>query len=206
MYIVFEGVVGTGESTQIKKLLEYLKHKYSDREVVITREPGGTEISETIRSVVQGKEFDEDMEPICEAYLYAASRAQSLRTVVKPVLENGGIVISDRSVFSSLSNQAFGRELGFEEVYDINKKAVGDFWPDMILYLDLPIEVGLGRVFDEGGDKFERLGTDFYEKVKEGYELMSNKSEFKDKWVSVDASGSEDEVFNKIVKAVEKRI
>ncbi|MFC1756205.1 dTMP kinase [Patescibacteria group bacterium] len=203
MYIVFEGVVGTGKSTQIKKLHKYLQEKYPEKEVVLTREPGGTEVSETIRNVVQGKAFDEEMEPVCEAYLYASSRAQSLRTVVKPVLDKGGVVVSDRSVFSSLSNQAYGRELGFDKVYSINKEAVGEFWPDIVIYLSLPIDVGLGRVFDEGGDKFEKLGTDFYKKVEKGYKAMSQKSEFKDKWVSVDASGSEEEVFEKMIKALE---
>lgn len=202
MYIVFEGIVGTGKSTQIKKLSKYLQDLYPDKEVVMTREPGGTEISETIRHVVQGEKFEEEMEPICEAYLYASSRAQSLRFVVKPVLERGGLVISDRSVFSSLSNQAYGRELGFEKVYNINKEAVGDYWPDITIYLKLPISVGLGRTHDESGDKFERLSADFYERVEEGYSAMSEKQEFKDKWITVDAQGSEDEVFEKIITSL----
>lgn len=83
MYIIFEGIIGTGKTTQSKRLFEYLKEQYKDKEVIWTREPGGTEVSDEIRKVVQGTDFEEHMDPICEAYLYASSRAQSLRTVVK---------------------------------------------------------------------------------------------------------------------------
>jgi len=203
MYIVFEGVVGTGKSTQIKKLHKYLESKFPDKEVIVTREPGGTEISEAIRNVVLGTSFEEEMEPVCEACLFAASRAQGLRKIVKPVLDKGGIVLADRSVMSSLSNQAYGRELGFEKVYSINKEAVAEFWPDIILYLDMPIDNGMKRTFDPGGDKFEKLDKEFYKKVEKGYKEMSQLPEFKDKWVSVDASGTEEEVFNKLLAALE---
>ena len=85
MYIAFEGIVGTGKSTQSKKLYDFLKEQYPSKEVIWTREPGGTEIAQKIRECVQGTEYGEEMGPVCEAYLYAASRAQALRTVVKPV-------------------------------------------------------------------------------------------------------------------------
>ncbi|KKU11155.1 MAG: Thymidylate kinase [Parcubacteria group bacterium GW2011_GWB1_46_8] len=90
MYIVFEGIVGTGKTTQSKRLFEYLKDRCLDKKIIWTREPGGTKISDAIRTIVQGTAFEENMEPICEICLYAASRAQSLRTVVKPVLDEGG--------------------------------------------------------------------------------------------------------------------
>ena len=207
MYIVFEGVVGIGKSTQSKKLTEYLKKKHKGREVLLTREPGGTEIADTIRNVVQGIEFDEEMEHICEAYLYAASRAQSLRSVVKPVLDKGGIVVADRSFLSSLTNQAFGRELGFDKVYNINKEAIEEVMPDVIIYLEYDIDKGMERAFDKQGDKFERMDKDvyklFYGRVSDGYDFVSTHPDFSDTWINVDATGTVDEVFAKILEGLE---
>jgi len=205
MYIIFEGIAGTGKSTQANKLFSYLQEKL-DQEVVLTREPGGTEISETIRKVVQGMEFKEEMEPICEAYLYAASRAQALRKIVKPVLEHGGVVVADRSFLTSLAYQAFGRELGFDRVYSINKEAISGIMPDLIVYLELDIEKSLERSFDKEGDKFERLGEDFYKRVSDGYEFVSRHPDFKDKWITIDASGTVDEVYNNLLQNLEPRL
>jgi dTMP kinase len=210
MYIVLEGIVGTGKSTQATKLAEFLQQKFPEREVVLTREPGGTEISETIRKVVQGMEFEEEMEHLCEAYLYAASRAQSLRKIVKPVLEKGGIVISDRSFLSSLTNQAFGRDLGFETVYNINQEAIKEYMPDLIFYLEYDIKKGMERVYDEKGDKFERMPEEsylpFYTKVGQGYEFISQHPDFKDRFLRIDASGSEEEVFESITKKLIEKL
>jgi dTMP kinase len=202
MYIAFEGIVGTGKTTQSKKLFEYLKDKYPDKKIIWTREPGGTEISEAIRNVVQGTKFKEEMEPVCEAYLYAASRAQSLRTIVKPVLDEGGVVISDRSVLTSLTNQAFGRKLDFDVAYEINKIAVGNIWPTHIIFIDLPLDTGLQRAFDTKGDKFESLGLDFYTKVRQGYDFVSKHKLFKDKFFCIDGVGAINEVFERIKNAL----
>ena len=98
MYIVFEGVIGSGKSTQTKLLANYFKEHYPKKQVIITNEPGGSEIANEIRRTVQGTHIKEGMEPVCEAYLYASSRAQTLRAVVKPVLDKGGGCCS-RQVF-----------------------------------------------------------------------------------------------------------
>ena len=121
IYIVFEGIVGTGKSTQAKILYDFLKEKNKNREIILTKEPGGTEIADEIRKIAQATKFNEDMNPVCEAYLYAASRAQSLRKIVKPALEKGSIVISDRSFISSLAYQGAARKIGIEKVLEINK-------------------------------------------------------------------------------------
>ena len=97
LYIAFEGVIGSGKSTQSKLLQKYLEKTIKDKLILATKEPGGSEIANEIRKTVQGTHIQEAMDPVCEAYLYAASRAQTLRTVVKPILDKGGIVISDRS-------------------------------------------------------------------------------------------------------------
>jgi dTMP kinase len=204
MYIVFEGTVGTGKSTQAKKLFEYLKQKYPNKEIILTREPGGTEISESIRQLVQGTNFNEKMNPITEAYLYASSRAQSLRLIVKPVLDNGGIVISDRTFISSLAYQGFARELGVDKILKINEVAIKGFYPDRILFLKLNPEIGLSRTFDKDGDKFEKENVSFFNKIEEGYMKLSEMNQFHNSWQTIDASGNINQVFDRILNTIKK--
>jgi dTMP kinase len=199
VYIVLEGVVGTGKTTQAKKLFYFLKDKFPDREIILTREPGGTEIAEAIRKLVQGTEFNEEMEPICEAYLYASARAQSLRKIVNPVLDKKGIVISDRSFLSSTAYQGYAKGLGIDTVLDINKTAVADFQPNLILFLKLDPAIGLSRSFDKKGDKHEKEGVEFFRKIEKGYLKLSKKY---NQWKNIDASGNEEEVFENIKKEV----
>ena len=110
-YIVFEGVVGSGKTTQSKRLVEVLRSRFPEREIIWTREPGGDDIAEAIRALAQGAAYAKNMDPICEAYLFAAARAQSLRTVVKPAVDRGALVIADRNFISSVAFQGFGRGL-----------------------------------------------------------------------------------------------
>ncbi len=105
MYIVLEGVVGTGKSTQSRRLVKALEERYPGKEALLVREPGGGPIAEAIRELVQARTFDEDMHPVTDAYLYAAARAQLIQSTIVPVLANGGIVVSDRNVCSSLAYQ-----------------------------------------------------------------------------------------------------
>ncbi|MBU0534893.1 MAG: dTMP kinase [Patescibacteria group bacterium] len=203
MYIVFEGIVGTGKTTLSKKLYDYLKEKYPRKEVVWTREPGGTEIAQKIRECVQGTNFNEDMDPICEAYLYAASRAQSLRTIVKPIIEKGGIAIADRSFITSMANQGYGRELGVKRALKINEPAVEGIHPDLVVFLDVDPKIAITRVYDGSGDKFERFGIDFYRKLHSGYKKISKMKMFKNKWVNVKVEkDSIEKNFKLILKAV----
>jgi dTMP kinase len=125
MYIVFEGIVGSGKSTQSKKLVCFLREKYGVESIVHVREPGSTPIAEDIRHLCQAKEWeDEVMHPLTNAYLYAAARAQTLHTVVRPALEAGKIVISDRSFLSSIAYQGEAQGLGFDTVLSINHEAI----------------------------------------------------------------------------------
>lgn len=206
LYIVIEGTIGTGKTTQSKKLTNWLKEQYPNKEVTLTREPGGTEIAENIRKAVQGTKYEEEMDPICEAYLYASARAQSLRKIVKPTLDKNGIVVSDRSFLTSTANQGGGRDIGIETILEINKSAIKGFIPDIILYFDLDIEKGIKRVFDEEGDKFESLGVGFYTKVKSSYTEMSGKKGYFKHWINIDASGTEEEVFERIKNSLENLV
>ncbi len=199
-YIILEGVVGTGKTTQADRLYEFLKQKFPDRNIVLTREPGGTEIAEAIRKLVQGTEFNEEMEPMCEAYLYASARAQSLRKIVKPALEKNSIVISDRSFLSSTAYQGYAKDLGIQKVLEINKSAIKGFEPDLVLFFKLDPEVGLSRTFDQDGDKHERRGVDFFKKIENGYLELSKL--YANVWKTIDASGDEEKVFSRIKKQV----
>lgn len=157
-YLVFEGVVGCGKTTQSRLTFEKLKADNPARQVVWTKEPGGSEIADQIRKVVQGTPFEEEMEPLCEQHLYAASRSQTLRKVIRPVLGAEGIVVSDRSVITSMAYQGFGRGLGVGTVLEINRLAVGDIWPDKVLVINTDLGTALGRARDFSGDKFELCG------------------------------------------------
>lgn len=204
MYIVFEGMVGTGKSTQSKKLFEYLKERYPDRKIIQVREPGSTIIAQEIRLLAQSRVFEEEMDPICEAYLYAASRAQSLRHLVKPTLDEGGIVVADRSFISSLAYQGEARGLGLERILAINEQAVEGVLPDLVIHLYGDIAHSLARTFDATGDKFERMGVDFFEKVDAGYRKASELPILQDAWRDVDGRGTIEEVFGRILGTIPK--
>ena len=207
MYIVFEGIVGTGKTTHSKKLAEYLKKKYPEKKIVWTREPGGTDISQKIREIAQGTKYASEMDPICEIYLYAASRAQSLRKVVKPELIKNNIVVADRSYITALVNQGIGKNLGIDRVMSINKEAVGNITPDLIIFLDYGVRRSLKRTFDKEKDKWENFGEDFYRLTREGYLKVSKMKDFKDKWITVRMKDCLiEENFSNIVGKAEKRI
>lgn len=203
MYIVLEGIVGSGKSTQVKKLVDFLSVRFPDREVLSVREPGSTPIAEDIRHLAQRKEWEnEEMSPITNAYLYAAARAQLLDTVIKPALEKGVIVISDRSFLSSLAQQWWTQWLGIEKVLDINHQAIGWILPDIILYLDISADIALSRIFDEHGDKWEKKGRDFFDSIIEWYEKCEKLEILENRFIRIDASGDEDEVFERIVSVL----
>lgn len=202
MYIVFEGVIGTGKTTQSKLLTAYLKARYPEREVVWTREPGGSEIAEAIRKLVQATPFTEQMDPVCEAYLYASARAQSLRTVVKPVLDRGGIVIADRSFLSSVAWQGFGHGAGYETIMKINETAISGCLPDVVSHLDLDIPSAMARTFDATGDKFEKFPAAFFEKCREGYRFTSQQDLFRSSWQTIQATGTIEDVFCKVLSGL----
>lgn len=205
MYIVFEGIVGTGKTTQSKMLAEYLRKTFSKKEVIWTREPGGSEIADAIRTLVQGTPFHEEMQPLCEAYLYAASRAQTLRSVVWPVLERGGIVIADRSFFSSIAWQGYGRGIGKEVVTRVNAEVIAQFMPDVVLYLSLDLDTARARTFDARGDKFEMLPEAFFRECERGYHDLEKDPGYVSLWETISAQGTKAEVFARIGETLVRR-
>ena len=202
MYIALEGSVGAVKSTQARLLLQRLRETYTDRRIVLTREPGGSEVADEIRRVVQGTDFREDMDPICEAYLFAASRAQTLGTLVSPIHSEGGIVVADRSFVTSLAFQGEGRQLGFEKVLEINMAAIEGKLPSLILFLSIPASIGYARTHDPDGDKFERMPVEFFERVNSGYNKASQLDLLRNRWRVIDADQDIDSVHSDIWTAV----
>lgn len=200
VYIVFEGIVGSGKSTQAKKLVEFFREKYGTDMVVYVREPGSTPIAEDIRHLAQKKEWEnESMHPLTNAYLYAAARAQTIHTIVKPALESGKMVISDRSFISSCAIQWEAQWLGINTVLRINKSAVGKIFPDLVFYMDIDVDVSLSRTFDSSGDKFEREWRQFYEAIVRGYEKCEKLEIMKKRFIRIDANVSQDKIFQNIL-------
>ncbi len=171
VFITMEGPDGAGKSTQIELLSQYLQTRGYD--VVLTREPGGTDISEAIREVILNKEYTK-MGHMTELLLYAAARAQLVEEVIKPALLSGKAVICDRFVDSSAVYQGLGRELGVDKVYGINEYALAGISPDLTIFIDLEAEEGLKRKKDQSElDRMEMESLAFHQRVVEGYRQLA---------------------------------
>ncbi|WP_458353726.1 dTMP kinase [Peribacillus frigoritolerans] len=193
IFITMEGPEGAGKTTITQMLGKALQQE--GYQILLTREPGGVPISEQIREVILNKD-NTAMDSRTEALLYAAARRQHLVEVVMPELERGGIVLCDRFIDSSLAYQGHARGLDIEEVYNINKFAIGDMMPDATLFFDIDPEEGLRRIQSNGEREVNRLdleALDFHKKVCEGYQFIINR--WKDRFIIVDAGRTIDEVF-----------
>lgn len=167
LFIVMEGPDGSGKTTQINLLEQYLKE--AGYECLITREPGGTVIGEEVRELILNPEYKE-MSPVTEMLLYAASRAQLVHEVIEPALEAGRIVISDRFVDSSIVYQGIARNLGISTVAAVNAPGIGIYRPDGIFFIDLSEAEGIRRKKNQKKlDRMEQESIDFHHLVSEGY-------------------------------------
>ena len=169
-FITFEGSEGSGKSTQIARLASYLQGL--GREVVTTREPGGTEIGEQIRNIIVHNAKGDEMCPETELLLFTAARAQVVREVIAPALARGAVVLSDRFLDSSTVYQGLARNLAADPVRAINQFAIGGVMPQLTILIDIPTEVSLARVRGRASnlpDRMEREGQTFYKKIREGY-------------------------------------
>ncbi len=186
IFITIEGPEGAGKTTIIEMLLEKLESE--GYPIMKTREPGGIEISEQIRSVILNKN-NTAMDGRTEALLYAAARRQHLVEKVLPAIEQGFIVLCDRFIDSSLAYQGFARGIGMDEVYSINTFAIDNRMPDATLYFDIDPEIGMKRINDHKGREVNRLdleNLEFHRKVREGYQLLSRK--YSNRIIEIDAS------------------
>ena len=194
MFISLEGVDGSGKSTQARLLVEAL-----GAETVAIREPGGTEAAERIRELLADPATE--LEPLAELLLFLAARADLTERVIRPALEAGRTVVSDRFSDSSVAYQGAARGLGVGEVIGLCEAATDGLWPDLTLLLKLDPELGLGRA--EGDDRFESEGLELQRAVAEAYEEIAIIAS--DRVVVIDAAGSADEVHARVMEAIRSR-
>src|SRR6059058_6044179 len=198
MFITFEGIEGSGKSTQLRRLAERIPG------AVITKEPGGTPLADRIRGILL--DSSSQLDPIAELFLFAASRRQNVIEIIKPALARGAVVLCDRFTDSTLAYQGFGRLINLDQLRTLNAWATDSLTPDLTLLFDLPEEVGLTRarsrnaeaVSDEG--RFEAEDLRFHRRVREGY--LSLAVAEPSRFVTIDADGSADDVFERMMNAL----
>ena len=204
MFITFEGPEGSGKTSVANKICELLEQE--GYKIVHTREPGGTKIAEQIREVILDK-ANTALDPRSEALLYAASRRQHLVEKVWPAIKEGKIVICDRYLDSSLAYQGGGRNLGVDNILNINLFATENTYPDLTLLFDIEPSKGLERIAKNKNREVNRLDLeklDFHNKVRETFLELSKK--YKDRYVVIDASKSFDEVVNIAYKIIKEKL
>lgn len=196
MFITFEGIDGVGKSTQLDMLERFLVD--NGKQVLRTLEPGGTELGQEIRHLLLHRKGD--VSARSEALLYAADRAHHVATKIRPALEAGKVVLSDRYFDSSVAYQGAARELDVDEVRNISLWAVGNLLPDLTVLLDLPADEAMRRRGNKGTepDRLEREQVEFFERARNEYLKMSNQPRF----LVVDASLSPDEIHQQVIGRV----
>jgi dTMP kinase len=194
MFVTFEGLDGSGKSTQAELLAGELRAR--GREVVLTREPGGTELGERVRELLLA---GGDVSPWAEAALFAAARAELVDRVIRPALERGADVVCDRYVDSSLAYQGIARGLGVDRVLDLNRAAIDGLLPDRTFLLLVDAELAGERSGDQP-DRIEREGADFRARVDEAYRELA--SRFADRIVAVDGSLPPEEIAAHVAEQV----
>ncbi len=202
--ITFEGGEGSGKSTQVKLLYRYLRKR--GRRVFLTREPGGTKISDKIRKILLDKKHNR-MTPLCETLLYMASRAQLAEEVIRPKFKRGFIVLCDRWLDATLAYQGYGAGVDIRWIQSLGRTATAGIKPKLTVFLDLPVELGLRRAKNHGpADRMERKALLFHKKVRAGYLAIAKKEPGRIRRVLVRPRDSAHEVFEKVKKAVRRVI
>lgn len=191
MFVSFEGIDGCGKSTQVNLLVKYLEEKGIP--YIKVREPGGTHLGERIRELL----INQEMCARSELLLFLASRAQLVESVIKPALKNGKIVIADRFAHSSVAYQGCGRELGSETVKILNDFATDKTYPDIVFYIDVPVDVAMERMKNQHKDRIEKEGKEFWESIRNCYLKMAKENE---NFVIIDGTRTIEEIHREIVK------
>ena len=202
LFITLEGNDGCGKTTQGKLVFNYLTSL--GYEVVHIREPGGTKISEKIREIILDKENDE-MNDVTEVMLYASARAQLVREVISPAINEGKIVLCDRYVDSNYAYQGYGRGVDINIVRAINEIATDGIMPDITLFFDISPDVAMSRRLNESSaDRLESLGDSFYNKVYLGYKELAGLEP--DRIISVNADSTPERIFSDVKNILQQKI
>jgi dTMP kinase len=196
LYIALEGLEGCGKSTHAKRLGEHL-------DAVITREPGGTRIGSLLRGILADVE-NTDLAPRTEALLMAADRAQHMAEVVQPALDRGQHVVSDRSIYSTLAYQGYGRRLGTPDLLSISTWALNGRLPDLVVFISVPTPILNERLAKRNLDRFEREGADFFARINDGFTEIREADP--DRWIVIDGTAPKDDVELAIRTAVTDRL
>ena len=199
MFIVFEGIEAAGKSTQAKLLADYLQS--IGKEVVLTREPGGTKLGREIRKILLNPE--NLIPPIAELLLYEADRNIHVNNLIKPALESGKVVISDRYIYSTLAYQGYARGLDINLIKQLNQLAIENVKPDIVFLLDIPVELSLKRL-GEKKDRIEGESKEFHEKLRRGFLDIAHQE--KERFIVIDATKSKEEIFNQIKSVVWEKL
>ncbi len=195
MYVVFEGIEGSGKSLQINFLKEFFKRKNINS--LFTREPGSTEIGIEIRKILLNEKFI-NMNRFTEIFLYLADRAEHFNKIIEPNLNKFDIIISDRSYFSTIVYQGFGRGINIELLEQLNNIVVKNIKPDYVILFDLPVEIGIKRALkrneqtSNNESRFEKEQLEFHKKIREGYLYFAKREK---NWLVIDALKSPEEIF-----------
>ena len=195
LFITFEGGDGCGKTTQIKLLDEYLRAK--GYKTLLTREPGSKGLGVKLREILLN--YDGEVSPTCESFLFLADRAQHVDCIIKPALEDGVIVLCDRHTDSTVAYQGYGRGLDLEQIHNLNKIATSGLKPDLTIVLDVDVETSQARVGDEK-DRMESAGIEFFERVRNGFLEIAKQEPQRVK--VVDATQSIDEIHKQILELV----
>lgn len=195
LFLVFEGGEGSGKTTQIERLRAFLEE--SGHKVVVTREPGGSSLGEELRRLVL-EHREHPISPKTEALIYAADRAQHVEEVIRPALDSGATVISDRYVDSSVAYQGLARGLGLEQIEGLNHWGTGGLVPDLVFLLDVEPEVGLSRSGET--DRIEAEGMQFHIGVRDAYRLLADR--YADRYRVLDAGAPATELERQIKEIV----
>jgi len=197
LFITFEGGDGCGKTTQIKLLNEYLINQ--GYETLLTREPGAKGLGEKLREILLN--YDGDVSPTCESFLFLADRAQHVDCIIKPALEDGKIILCDRHTDSTVAYQGYGRGLNLDRIHQLNTIATSGLKPDLTIVLDVDVETSMKRVGKEK-DRMESAGIEFFKRVRHGF-IEIAKSE-PNRVKVINSSDTIENIHKQIVELVEK--
>ncbi len=198
LFITFEGVDGCGKTTQIELLKNYFEKL--GKSVLLTREPGAKGLGTKLREILLN--YDGEVSPNCESFLFLADRAQHIDTIVKPAVERGEIVLCDRHTDSTVAYQGYGRGIDLEQINLLNNIATSGMKPDLTFIFDIDVETSMSRV-GKNKDRMESAGIEFFKKVREGYLAIANQEP--DRVKLFDGIRTIEDIHSDVVKAVESK-